>query len=134
MISFGLRHAKPEQRRVLRALARDLVHIGVRDLRVPISFTMRRARGESIAAWPWLGYYEAGKIYLNPKLGGNALYTIALHEIGHHLGLEHERSAASIMAAAPTVVDGRLSLSWRKSCLSSFLRAVTRDNLRKLKQ
>jgi hypothetical protein len=130
LISLALASASTtSQRKVLRQLARDLRHIGIRRLSVRVAFSTRDAKGDAINASPWLGYYEAGRIFLRPKLRGNALYTIALHEIGHHLGLEHERSASSIMAPAPTIAAGRLSLSWRKSCLSSFLRACTRERL-----
>jgi hypothetical protein len=41
------------------------------------------------------GLYQ-DSIWLHPRNHGRALYRVALHELGHHLGLEHKR--AGIMA------------------------------------
>lgn len=112
----------------MRVLTADLRQaLGIRSLSVRILFSSRDVDGEAICASPWLGYYYDERIYLRPGLRGNTLYTIALHEIGHHLGLDHYSSG--IMATAPTVTAGRLTKSWRKTCLRSFARALVRKRL-----
>ena len=121
---------------------RAVVRLAVKDLTSAVSLPPRGDRRQIVIDDEfftghrrlWLGYQTRRiGIRLSHLLTGNQLYAIALHELGHELGIGHRR--AGIMQAYPMPGKRRLTRIQRYRWVLEVLKlaATVRPSRRRLK-
>ena len=99
------------------------------------SFAMKRT-GQADLVWRRDGWLQSGSLTLathtqdGDLLTADAVYTVALHEIGHLLGLDHSDDSADVMYQSTEIHDitarDRRTARWLYSIPPGSYRAVNR--------